>query len=81
MKRDVSYIKPRDKQGFFTLSEAAEACGCDTSWLRRLESNDRIPKAARVKRGKLNIRLWTPEQVEEIKEILATHKVGRPAGV
>jgi DNA-binding transcriptional MerR regulator len=79
MKRDVSYMKPRGKKEMLTISETAASLECDISWLRKLESQNRIPKAARVRRGQIMVRLWTPEQVEEIREILAHHKVGRPA--
>lgn len=78
MGRDVSYLKPRKFQDYVTLSELSALVERDPSWLRTLERDDRIPKAARVKRGELQVRLWSPEQVEEIREIIAQHRPGRP---
>jgi hypothetical protein len=74
----MSYFKPPRFKDHLTLAEMAEFLPCDPSWLRHLEKEGRIPKAARVKRGKLHIRLWSPEQANEIKAIMATHRVGRP---
>lgn len=78
--RDTSYFKPRSMKDGLTLAEMARHVGCDPSWLRKLESQNRIPKAARVKRGKLNVRVWTPAQADEIKSIIAQHHPGRPKG-
>lgn len=78
MGREVGYLKPAKFQDYLTITELANEVGRTISWLRLLERDDRIPKAARVKRGKLRVRLWSPAQVEEIKEILATHRRGRP---
>lgn len=76
--RDMSYFKPEQYRDHLTLSEVADVVRCDISWIRKLERRGRIPKASRVRRGKLLIRLWSPEQVEEIKTIISQHKVGRP---
>lgn len=78
--RDVSFFKPAQFQDYVTISELSRLVGKDISWLRRLERAERIPKASRVKRGELEIRLWSPLQVEEIREILSTLKMGRPSG-
>lgn len=78
VKRDLGYFKPPRFKNHMTLAEMAEFIPCDPSWLRWLEREGRIPKAARVKRGKLSIRLWSPAQANEIKEIISNHKVGRP---
>jgi len=76
--RDLGYMKPHNYRGHMTLTEVAREVGCDSSWIRKLERAGRIPKATRVQRGELMIRLWSPEQVAEIKQIKATHRVGRP---
>lgn len=76
--RDVSYLKPKRFQDYVTINELSKLVKKDISWLRYLERVGRIPKASRVKRGQLEVRLWSPRQVEEIKAILATHQVGRP---
>jgi predicted DNA-binding transcriptional regulator AlpA len=76
-RRDVDYLKPKKFREYLTITELADVTGKDISWLRRLERANRIPRATRY--GRSNARLWSPEQVEEIKEILATHRVGRPS--
>jgi predicted AAA+ superfamily ATPase len=76
-RRDVKYLKPFKFKNYLTITELADATKKDVSWLRKLERKGRIPKAVRY--GKSNTRLWSPAQVEEIKEILSNHKVGRPS--
>jgi hypothetical protein len=81
--RSVNHLKPPRFKNFFTLSELCdhledEGYAHDSKWIRRLEARGRIPKAMRVVRGKVSIRLWSPGQVEEIKEIIAQHRPGRP---
>jgi len=76
----LGHLKPAKFKDYLTMSEVAVAIPVDTRWLRRLESEDRIPRAQRVPMGKLEMRLWSPEQVEEIKRIIEGHKVGRPKG-
>jgi hypothetical protein len=78
--RNVSYLKPRGYKDHLTLVELSRLLSKDPSWLRALEKEGRIPKAARVKRGKLQVRLWSPAQAKEIRAILATHRPGRPSG-
>jgi len=78
VRRDTSYLKPKKFQDYLTLSELAEKVQRDPSWIRLLEKEDRIPKAVRVKRGQISIRLWSPAQVEECERIIATHRPGRP---
>jgi hypothetical protein len=79
--RDISYFKPARFKNFFTLAEMSREVGCDPSWLRKLERAGRIPTAHRIQRGKLSIRLWSPEQRDEIRQIIAEHQVGRPPKV
>lgn len=78
MPRDVSYLKPNKFRNYLTLSELSRMVGRDPSWIRALERDDRIPKASRVKRGELEVRLWSPEQAKEIQAIIAQHRPGRP---
>jgi hypothetical protein len=80
MGRDVSYLKTAKFQDYLTLKELSDYVEKDPSWIRHLERVGRIPKAARVKRGKILIRLWSPAQVEEIQGIIAQHRPGRPKG-
>jgi tRNA(Ser,Leu) C12 N-acetylase TAN1 len=77
-KRDVTYLKPPRFAHYLTLSELCVAVERDPSWIRLLEKDGRIPRAQRVKRGRIEVRLWSPAQVEEIKAIIATHRPGRP---
>lgn len=77
--RDLSYFKPAKFKNYLTLSELCREVKRDQSWIRLLEKEGRIPIPQRVQRGKLSIRLWSPEQVEEIKEILSTLRPGRPS--
>lgn len=79
MKRDLGFIKPRKFQDYLTLAELAERIEKDPRWIRRLEADGRIPKAARISWGKLKVRLWSPAQADEIEEIIAEHRVGRPS--
>jgi|SRR5215471_8341723 len=79
--RDIDYFKPARFKSYFTLAEMAREVPCDPSWLRKLERAGRIPKAHRVQRGKLSIRLWSPAQRDEIVRIIEDHQVGRPPKV
>jgi hypothetical protein len=79
-RRNLEYIKPPKFQDHLTITELSRHVGRDPSWLKRLERDGRIPTAARVEFGELNIRLWSPAQVSEIVEILSRMKVGRPPG-
>jgi predicted DNA-binding transcriptional regulator AlpA len=76
--RSLEHIKPPKFQNHLTLTEVARLVGKDKSWIRTLEAEGRIPTAARVKLGQLQIRLWSPAQVEEIKQIFREMRVGRP---
>lgn len=77
-RRDVGYLKPVKFQDHFTLAELSAHVQRDPSWIRQLEKDGRIPKAQRIKRGKISIRLWSPEQAAECKRIIDTHHPGRP---
>jgi hypothetical protein len=78
--RDVGFLKPDRFKDYVTISELSRIVVKDISWLRRLERAGRIPQASRVSRGELEVRLWSPSQVDEIKEILSKMRVGRPKG-
>src|SRR5262252_371175 len=69
LPRPLDYFKPARFKNYLTLAEMAREIPCDPSWLRKLERAGRIPQAQRVKRGKLSIRLWSPEQRDEIVKI------------
>ena len=76
--RDLSYFKPARFTRHMTLAEVAEHVGRDPSRIRALEKEGRLPRAARVKAGELRIRLWSPEQVNEIQTIFDGMRPGRP---
>lgn len=77
-RRNVDYLKPAKFKDYLTLAEMSERVGRDPSWLRFLEREGRIPIARRVKRGQLEIRLWSPREADEIAAIIAEHHPGRP---
>lgn len=72
--------KPRNFEDYLTLAEVGQEVGRDPRTIRKLENENKLPKAKRMRVGKLNVRLWSPAQVEEIKEILSHRKAGRPRG-
>jgi hypothetical protein len=74
---DTSRFKPPRFKHFFTINEVARAVNRDPSRIRKLERAGTIPQAQRFQLGKTSMRLWSPEQVEEIKEIVANLKPGR----
>lgn len=76
--RDVTFMKPKGHENWLTITELSVRTEKDISWLRKLERDNRIPKAKRFKHGELKIRLWSPQQVDEIQMILSTLKRGRP---
>lgn len=77
-RKSLDYFKPPKFKDHLTLAELALQIGKDPSWIRVLEAEGRIPKAVRVPRGKLQIRLWSPEQADEIAKIISKHRPGRP---
>jgi hypothetical protein len=78
--RDVTFMKPKGHEKWLTITELSVKVGKDISWLRKLERENRIPKAKRFKHGELKVRLWSPLQVKEITQILSTLRRGRPTG-
>jgi hypothetical protein len=79
-RRDLDYLKPERFRHYFTIIELSRRVEKDPSWIKRLERDGRIPVATRISKGELQIRLWSPEQVDEIELILAEMKPGRPPG-
>jgi len=78
--RDVSYLKPEKFQDWLTLTEVARLVDRDISWIRKLEADGKIPEAKRVQRGQIEVRLWPPHDVDEIKRVVESARVGRPKG-
>lgn len=77
-QRDLTYLKPEGREDWLTLTELSRAVNRDPRWLRKLEKNKRIPEAYRIQQGQLLVRLWSPEQVSEISEIISNMRRGRP---
>lgn len=77
--RDVAFLKPRGFEKYLTITELSRVIDRDVSWIRKLERDNRIPIARRVEHGVLEIRLWSPKQVKEIKQIIARMRPGRPS--
>ena len=80
MARDLSYLRPEGCDWHHTIGEVASTFGRDVTYIRKLEREGRIPQALRHQLGKLSIRLWSPEQVVLIENILAGMRPGRPRG-
>ena len=79
--RDLAFLKPKKFQDHKTISELSRFIKRDISRIRQLEREGRIPKAIRVPRGQNEVRLWSPEQCDEIKEIVDGLRPGRPSNV
>jgi len=77
-KRDMCMLKPERYRDWMTITELSQHTGKNFKYLLKLEKEGRIPTAARLQKGQLAWRLWSPEQVDEIIQILKTHRVGRP---
>lgn len=69
LQRDPSYYKPTRYKHYKTRKEVAVMLGVDESWLYKMEKAGRIPAPARIKRGRLEIRLYSLEIIDEIKNI------------
>lgn len=76
--RDMKFLKPKGYEDYLTITEVSRAVDRDISWIRKLEREKRIPVAHRVQAGQLMVRLWSPAQVNEIKEVLSKMRTGRP---
>jgi len=76
--RRTQQWKPDGYEEWLTLGELAVRVKRHKDYLRRLERQDRIPIPKRVKRGALEIRLYSPAKVKEIIEILSRMRPGRP---
>jgi len=77
--RDLEFLKPKKFRDYYTIAELARFVKRDPSRIRQLERQGRIPKAARVKRGQNQVRLWSPDQAREILAIIADLRPGRPS--
>lgn len=78
--RDTVYMKPKGFEDYLTITEMSRAVDRDISWIRKLEKDEKIPKAHRVQVGKLSVRLWSPTQRDEILVIVNSLRRGRPPG-
>jgi DNA-binding transcriptional MerR regulator len=77
--RDLKFLKPNKFKDHMTIAELARFVRRDPSRIRQLERAGRIPKAVRVTRGENEVRLWSPAQCDEIKEIIDALRPGRPS--
>jgi predicted DNA-binding transcriptional regulator AlpA len=80
LRRDPSYFKPKKFKHYKTRKEVAVLLGVDESWLYKREKDGTIPSPARIKRGLLEIRLYSPEVIDEIAKIKAKIKPGPKKG-
>jgi hypothetical protein len=76
--KHVDQWKPKGYEDWLTLGELSFEVDRHRDYLRRLERQERIPLPKRVTRGELEIRLYSPFMVKEIKEILSRMKPGKP---
>lgn len=77
IRRSPDYFKPKQfRHSHLTRKEVAVKLGVDPSWLYKMERAGKIPSPARVKRGRIEVRLYSPEQVEEIRVIKSKIKPG-----
>lgn len=67
IRRSPDYFKPKQFKHYFTLRELAVFVSRDPSRIREMEKRDMIVSPARVKRGEIFVRLYSPEQADEIK--------------
>jgi len=75
-RQGVVRFKPKGYEDYLTISELANVVDREVSWIKQLERRDRLPLPNRVKVGQLSVRLYSPEMVEEILAIFATHRPG-----
>jgi hypothetical protein len=68
-QEDFSRWKPKGKEDWMTMTELARHVDRDVSWLRRLDRMGQLPKAARVKVGRLSVRLYSPRQAAQILQM------------
>lgn len=69
-KKKMRWMKPERFQHYKTLGELAEALHVDPKTLRRLEKAGITPEPQRVSRGRITIRLFSPENEADIAQIL-----------
>jgi hypothetical protein len=75
---EVDHLKPEKFKGYLTLGELAREVGKDPSWIKKLERKGRVPEAKRHRIGKIQVRLYSPGAVQEMKQIFAAMRPGRP---
>jgi hypothetical protein len=76
-QEDFDRWKPPDKLDYMTVQELANYCARDASWIRRLDREGKLPKAARFKVGRLSVRLYSPAQQLEILRIFRARDKAR----
>lgn len=74
----VGQMKPDKFRHYLTLGELALSCHRSKDYIRKLERDGRIPEGVRHKIGRMELRLYPPARVEEIKRIFSQMKPGRP---
>jgi len=72
-KDDSSRWKPEGFENYLTLAELCRVVKRDPSRVRRAEQRAKrgeivFPSPIRVKIGKLRVRLYSPEEVKQVKE-------------
>lgn len=78
LRRDPEYFKAKNFKDYLTLKELAIFVKRDPSRIRDMEKRGLIVSPARVKRGEITVRMYSPLQAQEIKRFFETLKRGRP---
>lgn len=64
---DPARWKPPTMRNFLTIGELADAVERTTNRIRTLEREGVLPKPVRVKVGRLRVRLYSPQEVRQVK--------------
>jgi hypothetical protein len=79
-REDSTRWKPKQYQHYLTLGEVAAIVNRDRSRIRRAETTGMIAAPIRVNVGRLQVRLYSPEEVNAIVKYFKKAKPGRPKG-
>lgn len=75
---DFDRWKPKNMRNHLTMTELCRVVNRDPSRIKQLEKRGVLPKPVRVKVGELSVRLYSPKEVQQIKQHFKLAKPGRP---
>lgn len=70
--------KPKGFEDYLTVNEVVTIIKRDRRRLTQLEKAGKLPRPVRVKVGRLQVRLYSPEEVKQIKAYFKNAKPGNP---